>query len=317
MKVLFVCNGNIFRSMSAEYCFNDYVKKNNIKNLEAHSAGIIAKKQDMLKSVKDELNKFKIDPSKHKQRKINKKIIDESDFIIAMAEDHKRIIKEKFGLDVPLFKEVCYDEEFSIYDIEDVVFNYKENKKAVEDFTKKVVNKIHDSIPFLVKNLPNYVENLRNDSRNYIFCKFLNGELNKHKSSGYPFLTLHETENTISFLSEDIPKGKDSHILAIPKMHYSFLEDIPPQVQHELIEHVSLSAKVLRKHHGACNVLQNDGLSAGQCVFHVHFHLVPRDKDDGIKIELWQRKRIPIDDFFKNHIHLKNIYKDTLLKNIK
>ena len=33
LKILFVCTGNVFRSLSAEYCLKDYLKKHNIKNV--------------------------------------------------------------------------------------------------------------------------------------------------------------------------------------------------------------------------------------------------------------------------------------------
>ena len=32
MNILFVCTGNVFRSMTSEYCFKDFLKKNNINS---------------------------------------------------------------------------------------------------------------------------------------------------------------------------------------------------------------------------------------------------------------------------------------------
>jgi protein-tyrosine-phosphatase len=42
MKILFVCTGNIFRSMSAEYLAAKYIKDNKIKNIQISSAGTVA-----------------------------------------------------------------------------------------------------------------------------------------------------------------------------------------------------------------------------------------------------------------------------------
>ena len=136
------------------------------------------------------------------------------------------------------------------------------------------------------------------------FCGFVLGKIHNH-TAGYPFLTLHETPKSLSFLSSDLPKGKDSHIIVIPKKHYPFLEDIPKSTQHDLIQHVSLAVKVIRKTHGGCNVLLNNGKSAGQYVPHAHFHIVPRDKDDHIKIEVWKRAKVSSKRFLKLHNHLK------------
>jgi protein-tyrosine-phosphatase len=46
MKILFVCTGNIFRSMSAEYLAKKYITDNNIKNIKVNSAGTIAEIQN-------------------------------------------------------------------------------------------------------------------------------------------------------------------------------------------------------------------------------------------------------------------------------
>ena len=35
----------------------------------------------------------------------------------------------------------------------------------------------------------------------------------------------------------------------------------------------------------ACNVIQNNGRIAGQVIEHLHFHIIPREENDGL--ELW------------------------------
>lgn len=129
-----------------------------------------------------------------------------------------------------------------------------------------------------------------------LFCSLLSGK--KHRNN-YPFMPIHETERTISFLSIDFPKGEDGHTLVIPKKHYENIEDVPNVTQLELIKHVSLIAKIIRSQHGGCNILLNDGAPAEQTIMHTHFHLVPRDKDDGIEIELWTRTRMPKEKYAK------------------
>lgn len=137
-----------------------------------------------------------------------------------------------------------------------------------------------------------------------IFCDFVNGK-RKIQRNDLPFLILHETSNTLSFLSMSFPEKEDGHVLVIPKKHFTYIEDIPVSIQHELIDHVVLITKALRKTHEGCNILLNDGRSAGQCVFHVHYHIIPRDKDDEIKIEIWKSKKPSLTDFKKLHIFLK------------
>lgn len=133
-----------------------------------------------------------------------------------------------------------------------------------------------------------------------LFCDFVKKLKDKHNNR-FSFHVLHETRHTISFLSIDIPEKEDGHVLVIPKKHYSNLEDIPPVILNDLIRHVALTCKVLRRTHEGCNVLLNNGKSAGQYIFHTHFHVIPRNKGDDIKIEIWKRRKITADEFVKLH----------------
>jgi len=136
-----------------------------------------------------------------------------------------------------------------------------------------------------------------------IFCDFVSGK-RKKQVNGLPFLALHETENTISFLSMNFPEKEDGHVLVIPKKHYKYVEDIPKYIHHELTDHLIKLVKAIRKTHEGCNILLNDGKSAGQTVFHSHYHIVPRDMKDGIEIEVWKNRRVSEKEFRKINKYL-------------
>jgi len=72
-----------------------------------------------------------------------------------------------------------------------------------------------------------------------IFCDFIAGKRNKGKG-GFPFLPLYETNNTVAFLSVDLPVHEYGHTLIIPKRHFESIEKVPQKILHELIDHVSL-----------------------------------------------------------------------------
>ncbi len=141
-------------------------------------------------------------------------------------------------------------------------------------------------------------------SMNCIFCAFGKGTQKTH-ANGFPFETLLTLKNTISFLSTDLPATEDGHVLVIPKKHFENMEDIPKNSLHELIDHVSLLTRVLRKTHSGCNILLNDGKSAGQRVFHTHFHVIPREKNDKIIIEKFKRKNLTKKEFITLHKVIK------------
>lgn len=111
---------------------------------------------------------------------------------------------------------------------------------------------------------------------NCIFCKIAAGEI--------PSATLYEDDDFRVIL--DIEPASKGHALIIPKEHYANL--------YELDDKLAAKAMVLAKKMitkltdilecDGYNVLQNNGPAAGQTVFHFHMHLVPRYKNDNVKI---------------------------------
>lgn len=141
-----------------------------------------------------------------------------------------------------------------------------------------------------------------------LFCDFVDKKRTFHLS-GHPFKILSKTKNTISFLSIDIPKTEDGHVIVIPKNHFNSITDVPPKLMHELIDHVKFVMKRLKKTHKGCNILLNDGKAAGQTIMHPHFHLIPRNPSDEIKIEIWKRGKISLKKFKEMEKRYKKLLK--------
>lgn len=131
-----------------------------------------------------------------------------------------------------------------------------------------------------------------------IFCEFLAGERQEHRN-GYSFETINETAETVSFLSIDFPGEVEGHALVIPREHHPELEDVPPEVLGEMMEHAQQISRALREEHDAVNLLLNNGEAAGQYVHHAHLHIVPRDEGDGIEIESWSDGEMTEDRFIE------------------
>lgn len=104
-----------------------------------------------------------------------------------------------------------------------------------------------------------------------IFCKIIKGEISCYK--------IAENEHAIAFL--DNAGDVYGHTLVIPKKHYVNILDCD---ETELAGVMSL-VKQVSNHYIKCgfkgvNVLNANGESAGQSVFHLHFHIIPRRKRD-------------------------------------
>lgn len=109
-----------------------------------------------------------------------------------------------------------------------------------------------------------------------IFCKLANGEI--------PTMSVYEDE-VVKVIFDAAPATK-GHLLVIPKGHYENVFEIPEDVLGKAYGVAKKVAQALKDVTGCdgVNILQNNGEAAGQTVFHLHIHVIPRYKGDGVNI---------------------------------
>ncbi len=81
----------------------------------------------------------------------------------------------------------------------------------------------------------------------------------------------------------DIQPVNPGHVLVIPNQHAAHLADLDPQCGAHLFEVAQQIAQALRTSGLPCegiNLFLADGEAAGQEVFHVHLHVIPRYAGD-------------------------------------
>lgn len=105
-----------------------------------------------------------------------------------------------------------------------------------------------------------------------VFCKIVAGKL--------PCTRVYEEDDILAFM--DIGPIVKGHTLVIPKAHIDPLTSMPDELLSRLILIVRKVAGAQLKGLQAdgINVTQANGAVAGQVVPHVHFHVIPRFKDD-------------------------------------
>jgi len=110
---------------------------------------------------------------------------------------------------------------------------------------------------------------------NNVFAKVLRGEIPCHK--------IYEDEDTLAFL--DIMPRTEGHALVITKKKARDLFDVSPQALAKLMAVVQKLAPVVQEAMGAEGVLiqQFNGAAAGQTVFHLHVHIIPRKAGEPLK----------------------------------
>ncbi len=103
---------------------------------------------------------------------------------------------------------------------------------------------------------------------NCIFCRIIAGDI--------PSRRVYEDENCIATL--DIGPASKGHTLIMPKKHFQDLTEM----DEELLGKLMITAKTVgirqKERLGAAgfNIVQNNGIAAGQTVPHFHIHVIPR-----------------------------------------
>ncbi len=122
-----------------------------------------------------------------------------------------------------------------------------------------------------------------------LFCKIINKEI--------PSKTIYEDDVVFVFL--DINPTSNGHMLIVPKKHYENILDLDSNI----LSHMHLVIKDLYKllkdklNIDGFTIVQNN--LYGQEVKHFHIHIIPRYKDDGIRMHFDHNKLNDIDEIFK------------------
>lgn len=154
-SILFVCTGNVFRSVVAEYAVKARLGPE--ARLLVGSAGIEAAPQTLHPMIADYLRAKGADPSGHVQRKLTRELVAGADLVIAMGLDHCAFIREHFGRDVPLFNQVCFGREEPVLDVHEALPDWASNLDATRAYVRFVVDRLWEAAPVLLARLPDWL----------------------------------------------------------------------------------------------------------------------------------------------------------------
>jgi histidine triad (HIT) family protein len=103
-----------------------------------------------------------------------------------------------------------------------------------------------------------------------IFCRIVHKEI--------PASVVYEDEKVMVFM--DLKPVSEGHALVIPKVHYENIYDIPEDLigyVQRIVKRTAMAAKTALQADGISIAQQNES-AAGQEIFHIHVHLIPRYK---------------------------------------
>jgi histidine triad (HIT) family protein len=99
-----------------------------------------------------------------------------------------------------------------------------------------------------------------------VFCDIVAGKA--------PAYRVYEDESTVAFL--DLFPFTRGHLLVVPKRHGARLTDFGPEDQAAVVRTLERMCRRAERLTADYNVALNAGSKAGQIVFHLHFHVIPR-----------------------------------------
>ena len=129
---------------------------------------------------------------------------------------------------------------------------------------------------------------------NCIFCKIAAGQI--------PAATLYEDEDFRVIL--DLGPASKGHALILPKAHAKDIYELSDELAAKVFVLAKKMATAMTQalNCDGFNIVQNNGVAAGQTVFHFHMHLIPRYKEDHVQLT-WNPGQLT--DVMKEEILLK------------
>lgn len=153
-SILFVCTGNIFRSMVAEYALKRHLGSRDMYHVG--SAGIEATPQTIHPIVRTRLLERGADPAGHLQRRLTRSLLDQADCVVAMGRDHQEAVARLFGLSIPLFNQLCFERDEPILDLHEALPAWRQDADQAQAYVLSVVDHIFDAIPYFAARFPHF-----------------------------------------------------------------------------------------------------------------------------------------------------------------
>ena len=119
-----------------------------------------------------------------------------------------------------------------------------------------------------------------------VFCRIVAGEIAAH--------AVLDEERTMAFL--DARPVFPGHCLLVPRAHYETLADLPADLVEPVFATAQRLARAVEAGMGADGTFVAVNNRVSQSVPHLHVHVVPRRRKDGLRGFFWPRQKYESDD---------------------
>jgi histidine triad (HIT) family protein len=121
---------------------------------------------------------------------------------------------------------------------------------------------------------------------NCLFCRIVSGEL--------PATIVYEDDDSVAFL--DHRPLFHGHTLLVPRVHVETLGELPVSLVGPFFKTAQLLSRAVESALGAEGTFVAMNNRVSQSVPHLHVHVVPRRRKDGLKGFFWPRTKYKSDE---------------------
>lgn len=152
-RVLFVCTGNIFRSLTAEYALRDALQRMG-RTVKVESAGT----EDFPHVVKPVVSRYLLtkglDVRDHRRRTVTPQMLATPGLVIAMSTEHVDALRDQYHYpNAPMFTTACGLTDEPLPDVDEAVTDHRTNPNAIEAHVRLIIDRILELTPRLAIRL--------------------------------------------------------------------------------------------------------------------------------------------------------------------
>src|SRR5262249_47875340 len=147
----FICTGNIFRSLTAEYGLRAALPKDSI--VRVSSAGTEDYPHVVKDVVREYLSAKGLDVTFHARRTLTQEILTSATVPVAMSTEHRAFIRDSFAREAPLFTEICGLGAEPLPDVDEAVPDYESNPIAAATHVRFTIDRILSLTPKLAARI--------------------------------------------------------------------------------------------------------------------------------------------------------------------
>ncbi len=156
--VLFVCTGNVFRSLTAEMALAREISRQGQESaFSAASVGIKVGGALIVPELREIWAQRGLDPGDRGSTPATPELLDGAAAVVSMARNHKDALHATFGCASELFNQLAIGEDRSVDDLGEALPDFQDRPDAARQF-------LSDTVDHIIRHTPALLDTVRSTS---------------------------------------------------------------------------------------------------------------------------------------------------------